>query len=277
MVLLDDVQAGVGAMCTSMRFEIGTPRWWTEEARTWSSIISCPTNGLPRQASGDGRHTHALQHSNNVLSKSSTSAAVAKRSNDARPSPVLHHTLRSLKATILSIAKRIDVPEHHRAEQGHHCQHGGRASVRLYGRDDLWGALACQQLVVQKVTEGFRPLTAQGRGAQIPLTEPAVQIDPPITPKWYPMTLTARRSHTRKPRRSVSQPPANPEAHPNCRRPPPPPPTPGNAEELTDASITPSESSTFQDRGASPRDEGGVIRECNAMHEENVFRSWLRE
>ena len=27
-----------------------------------------------------------------------------------------------------------------------------------------------------------------------------VQIDPPTTPKWYPMTLTARRSHRRKPR-----------------------------------------------------------------------------
>ena len=26
---LDDLQAGVGAMCTSMRFAIGTPRWWT--------------------------------------------------------------------------------------------------------------------------------------------------------------------------------------------------------------------------------------------------------
>ena len=110
-----------------------------------------PTNGLLRQPSGDGRHTLALQHSTNVPSMSSTSTADAKRSNDARPSPVLHHTLRSLKATMLSIAKRIDVPEHHRAEQGHHCQHGGRASVRLYTGDDLWGVrLRASNLLFRK-------------------------------------------------------------------------------------------------------------------------------
>ena len=46
----------------------------------------------------------------------------------------------------------------------------------------MWGALACQQLVVQSVTEGFRPLTAQGRGAQIPLAEPTVEIGPLTMP-----------------------------------------------------------------------------------------------
>ena len=33
----------------------------------------------------------------------------------------------------------------------------------------------------------------------------------------------------------------------------------------------------LQDRGALPREEGDVIREYNAMHEENFLRSWLRE
>ena len=33
----------------------------------------------------------------------------------------------------------------------------------------------------------------------------------------------------------------------------------------------------LQDRGAFPREEGDVIRECNAMHEENFRNSWLRE
>ena len=33
----------------------------------------------------------------------------------------------------------------------------------------------------------------------------------------------------------------------------------------------------LQDRGALPREEGDVIREYNAMHEENFLSSWLRE
>ena len=33
----------------------------------------------------------------------------------------------------------------------------------------------------------------------------------------------------------------------------------------------------LQDRGALPREEGDVIRECNAMHEENFLTSWPRE
>ena len=81
-------------------------------------------------------------------------------------------TLHSLKATMLSIAKEVDVPEHHRAEQSHHHLHGGRASVRLYSRDDVWVALASQRLIVQNVAEGFRPLTAQGRGTKIPVMNP---------------------------------------------------------------------------------------------------------
>ena len=33
----------------------------------------------------------------------------------------------------------------------------------------------------------------------------------------------------------------------------------------------------LQDRGALPREEGDVVRECNALHEENFLSSWLRE
>ena len=77
-----------------------------------------------------------------------------------------------------------------RVEHGHHRQHGGRASVRPYSRDDMWEALACQKLVVQRVAEGFRPLTVQERGAQITLAEPTVEIDPLTIPmevdtQWF--------------------------------------------------------------------------------------------
>ena len=33
----------------------------------------------------------------------------------------------------------------------------------------------------------------------------------------------------------------------------------------------------MQDRGALPREGGKVIREYNAIHEENFLSSWLRE
>ena len=111
-------------------------------------------------------------------------ALQAPQMHNAQMSPeqAWQYTLHSLKATMHSIAKQADVPEHHRAEQGHHCQHGGRASVRLQSRDDLWRAPACQQLVVQRDAEGFRPLTAHRRETetQIFLAEPTVEIDPLI-------------------------------------------------------------------------------------------------
>ena len=34
---------------------------------------------------------------------------------------------------------------------------------------------------------------------------------------------------------------------------------------------------SLQERGAMPKEEGDVVREWNAMHEEKFFRSWLRE
>ena len=33
----------------------------------------------------------------------------------------------------------------------------------------------------------------------------------------------------------------------------------------------------LEDRGALPKEDGNQLRECNAMHKENVVSSWLRE
>ena len=81
-----------------------------------------------------------------------------------------------------SVSRNRSTCRNTRSEQGQHRQHGGRASVRLYSRDDVWGALACQRFVVQKVADAFRPLTAQGRGTQIPMAGPPVKIDPLTVP-----------------------------------------------------------------------------------------------
>ena len=130
---------------------------------------------------------------------------------------------------MLSIAKEVDVPEHHRAEQSHHHLHGGRASVRLYSRDDVWVALACQRLVVQNVVEVFRPLTAQGRGTKIPVIEPWVEIDPitipiEVAPDGFDSTPIPQTTSKRQTLLLNS----------------------GEIEELTDSSVISSESSTLE-------------------------------
>ena len=33
----------------------------------------------------------------------------------------------------------------------------------------------------------------------------------------------------------------------------------------------------LEDRGALPREDGDLLAECHAMHEENFLSSWLRE
>jgi hypothetical protein len=83
------------------------------------------------------------------------------------------------KVALLSFARQANICEEQRGEQGHHRQHAGRASVRLYSRDDVWGALRLQRELSDQVANGFRPMCAQQRGAAQPLPETPVQIPPP--------------------------------------------------------------------------------------------------
>ena len=57
----------------------------------------------------------------------------------------------------------------------------GCSSVRLYSRGDIWGALQLQRQVVKALTDGWRPLTAQQRGALPPRQELQVELRP-----WQP-------------------------------------------------------------------------------------------
>ena len=68
----------------------------------------------PQHVSSGCRRPSALQHSNEVSPASPPGTADVERPNDARASR--QYTLQSLKATVLR--KQVDVPEHHRAEQG---------------------------------------------------------------------------------------------------------------------------------------------------------------
>ena len=171
LVFLDDLHAGVGAMCTSVDFD--------------SQMVDLGGQNLvidylvPHMVYYEKR---PVVVANPMRFSTSTTclrrALQAPQMQNARTTPeqAQQYTLHSLKATMLSISKQIDVP----AEQGHLRQHGGRASVRLYSRDDAWGrrwhASNLLFRVWQKVSDH------SGHGAQIPSTEPPVKIDPLTTP-----------------------------------------------------------------------------------------------
>ena len=59
--------------------------------------------------------------------------------------------------------------------QGHHkpIQH----SVSLYSRDDVNGQLELQRRLIHQVVSGWRPITPQHRGAQMPASEPEVLME----------------------------------------------------------------------------------------------------
>ena len=60
----------------------------------------------------------------------------------------LNYTLHSAKATLLSFGPQLGsaVDADNRLQQGHHAD--PRKSLRLYGRDSVWGALRYQQTVL---------------------------------------------------------------------------------------------------------------------------------
>ena len=94
-------------------------------------------------------------------------------------------TMHSCKVTLLAAARQLDVSEEHRADQGHHQRDSHQQSVRLYSRDDVWGALKCQGTLLRALADGWRPLSAQARGAQRPLQEPEFTVPPLASDDLY--------------------------------------------------------------------------------------------
>ena len=77
--------------------------------------------------------------------------------------------------------------------------------MRLYSRDDVWGAAKLQRMVVQAVAEGFRPLRPQGRGGQVPAAEPEVEV-PPLVPWEVPSDPPFAHPAFRRPPRTSAPP-----------------------------------------------------------------------
>ena len=85
------------------------------------------------------------------------------------------YTIHGLKSTLISWATQLDLPDEHKRLQGKHQSRN--SSTRLYSRDDVHGALKLQQAIVKAVHEGWKPVTPLARGGQLPLVEPAVQLE----------------------------------------------------------------------------------------------------
>lgn len=88
-------------------------------------------------------------------------------------------TAHSMKTTLLTwgaqLAATGTVTTEERHIQGHHKQ--GNKSMRLYSRDDVFAQLQFQTKLINAVHRGVRFQVPQHRGAQKPMTEPAVQME----------------------------------------------------------------------------------------------------
>ena len=89
------------------------------------------------------------------------------------------YSIHGMKATLLSWSSQLChqgiITEEMRRLQGHHkpIQH----SVSLYSRDDVNGQLELQRRLINQVIAGWRPITPQHRGAQMPASEPEVVME----------------------------------------------------------------------------------------------------
>lgn len=85
------------------------------------------------------------------------------------------YTLHGLKSTLITWATQLNIPEEQRRLQGKHK--AVQSSTRLYSRDDVFGALALQNTVRKRVSEGWKPATPLARGGQLPLMEPSFVVE----------------------------------------------------------------------------------------------------
>ena len=82
---------------------------------------------------------------------------------------VCGYTVHSMKTTLLSYARQLQLPQPWWLQQGHHRVATGHSSVSLYSRDDVHDALHCA--VAKAARSGWRPVTPIWRRAAPPLID----------------------------------------------------------------------------------------------------------
>ena len=109
---------------------------------------------------------------------------------------LLNITVHSTKSSLISAAKQLDLPRHWLVEQGHH--RGQRTQTDRYSRDDTLYALFLQRSIVDKVRIGWRPLVAQARGGQAPMSQKTFQV-PDDQLSWPPFLFSSLHSESHDP------------------------------------------------------------------------------
>ena len=96
------------------------------------------------------------------------------------------YTLHGLKSTLIAWATQLNIPKEHRRLQGKRI--AAQSSTRLYSRDDVFGALALQNSMHIRISEGWKPATQLARGGQLPLIEPSFKVEcfskPALKREW---------------------------------------------------------------------------------------------
>ena len=164
--------------------DLGWAHWWFEALQSWVASVRADAGPnvvidylLPTVVKGKimarpMSYFHALRLLRWFLTQPWMRIAVGCV---AKPESYSLH----LKATLTSWAVQCQVPEHLRADLGHHRLRGNSKTVQLYSRDDVWGALQAQRCIILKAAQGWRPLTPQARGGQKPIDEPRVALPGP--------------------------------------------------------------------------------------------------
>ena len=91
--------------------------------------------------------------------------------------PVQSHTVHSCQTTVLSWASQLPqgaVSSEQRHLQGHHSY---QSSMRLYSKDDVFGALQLQSVVINHIQKGMRPVQPVHRGGQEAFPTPSVELE----------------------------------------------------------------------------------------------------
>ena len=168
---------------TSRSFLHGWGYIWMELMQKWIAVVSSKADNFELDfifpdIQQEGAISSSLIPRPLQYSKASTILRFwAKRSWMSPPysdKELLNITVHSTKSSLISAAKQLDLPRHWLVEQGHH--RGQRTQTDRYSRDDTLYALFLQRSIVDKVRVGWRPLVAQARGGQAPMSQKNFQV-----------------------------------------------------------------------------------------------------
>ena len=185
---------------TSKSFLHGWGYIWMELMQKWIKVVSTKSTDFELDfifpdIQQEGALSTSLIPRPLQYSKASTIlrfwAKCAWMSPPYNEKELLNITVHSTKSSLISAAKQLDLPPHWLVEQGHH--RGQRTQTDRYSRDDTLYSLFLQRTIVDKIRIGWRPLIAQARGGQVPMSQKLFQV-PDDHLSWPPFLFPSVHS-----------------------------------------------------------------------------------